>query len=68
MRMYVINVPYILITVRKDALAGLRQFLVTESLLKMMKNAFYFNLKAFFVLKVFEILSSIFGHVEKRLD
>ena len=30
----------------KDALFGLRQFLTTESLSKMMKNAFYFILKA----------------------
>ena len=29
----------------KGALSGQRQFLATESSLKMMKNAFYFNLK-----------------------
>ena len=34
----------------------------------MMKNAFYFTLKAFFVLKTFDFLSSLLGHVEKRLD
>ena len=33
--------------------------------LKMMKNAFYFILKAFFVLKIFRFLSWLFGHVEK---
>ena len=33
----------------------------------MMNNAFYFILKTFFVLKVFKILSCLFGHVEKRL-
>ena len=33
------------------------------STLKMIKNAFYFNLKAFFFLRIF--LSSLFGHVEK---
>ena len=41
----------------KGALSGLRQFLTTESPLKMMKNAFYFNLKALFVLKIFKFLS-----------
>ena len=33
---------------------------------KMMKNAFYFILKALFVLKIFKFLSWLFGHVEKR--
>ena len=32
----------------KDALLNLRQLFAFESLLKMMKNAFYFTLKAFF--------------------
>ena len=36
----------------KDTLSGLRQFWLTESPLKMMKNGFYFTLKAFFVLKI----------------
>ena len=35
---------------------------------EMVKNAFYFILKALFVLKVFKFLSWVFGHVEKRLD
>ena len=39
-----------------------------EGPLKMMKNAFYLILKAFFVLKIFKCLSGLFGHVEKRLD
>ena len=30
----------------KGALSGLRQFLANESLLKLMKNTFYFTLKA----------------------
>ena len=34
----------------------------------MMKNAFYFTLKAPFVLKIFKFLSWLFGHVGKRLD
>ena len=52
----------------KVALSGLRQFLATKSPLKMMKNAFYFTLKALFVLKRFKFLSWLFGHVKKRLD
>ena len=36
---------------------GLRQFLAYESPLKMMKNDFYFTLKALFVLKIFKFLS-----------
>ena len=34
----------------------------------MMKNAFYFTLKALFILKIFKFLSWLFGHVEERLD
>ena len=41
----------------KGALSGLREFLATESPLKMMKNAFYFTSKALFVLKIFKFLS-----------
>ena len=33
-----------------------------------MKNAFYFTLKANFVLKIFKFMSWLFGHVEKRLN
>ena len=39
----------------KGTLSGLRQFLATESALKIMKIAFYFTSKSFF------------GHVLKRL-
>ena len=42
--------------------------MATESPLKMMKNAFYFTLKALFVLKIFKFLSVLFDYVEKRLD
>ena len=35
---------------------------------QLMKNAFYFTLKALFVIKIFKVLSWLFGHVEKRLD
>ena len=37
----------------------------TETPLKMMKNAFYFTLKALFVLKIFKFLSSLLSHAEK---
>ena len=36
-----------------------------ENPIKVMKNAFYFTLKALFVLKIFKFLSWLFGHVEK---
>ena len=36
-----------------------------ENPLKMMKNAFYFILKALFVLRIFKFLSQLFGHVRK---
>ena len=41
----------------KGALSGLRKFLAIESPLKIMKNIFYFTLKALFVLKIFKFLS-----------
>ena len=50
---------------RKSALSGLKQFLATESPLKMMKNAFQFTLKALFVLKILKFWS--FGHVKNGL-
>ena len=37
----------------KGAFSGLRYFLLTESPLKMMENAFYFTLKGLFLLKIF---------------
>ena len=50
--------PYMYLSLNiKGALSGLRQFLTSESPLKMMKNAFYFTSKAFFVLKIFSFLS-----------
>ena len=52
----------------KGALSDLRQISATENPLKMMKIAFYFVLKALFVLKIFKFLSWRFVHVEKRLD
>ena len=49
----------------KDAFYGLRQFFITESPLKMMKKAFYFTLKALFVLKMFKFFSWLSSYVEK---
>ena len=51
----------------KGALSDLRQFLAIESPLKMMKNTFDFISKALFFLKIFNVLSWLFGHVAKRL-
>ena len=57
------NIPFFCCACRtnpiKDTLSGLRQFLATESPLKMRKNAFYFTLKALLVLKIFQFLSCI---------
>ena len=39
---------------------------LTESLLKMMEKAFYFILKAVFILKIFKFSSRLFGHVRKN--
>ena len=55
-------------TVIKNIFAVLGKFLATEIPLKMMKNARYFTLKSLLVLKVFKVLSRLFGRVEKRLD
>ena len=43
------------------------KFLVcfNDSSSKMMKNAFYFILKARFVLNIFKCLFCLFGHIEK---
>ena len=38
-------------------LSVLGKFLTTESLLKMMKNPFYFTSKALFVFKIFRFLA-----------
>ena len=56
------------ISLFKEALSGLKQFLATESLFRIIKNAFYFTLKTYFVLKIFKFLSWLFGHIEKRLN
>ena len=41
----------------KGAPSGLRHFLATEGPLKLMKNVFYFTLKALFILKISKFLS-----------
>ena len=38
---------------------------LTENPFIMMKNAFYFILTSFFILKIFKFLSRLFGHVGK---
>ena len=50
----------------RGALSGLRQFFASESPLKMMKSAFYFILKALFILKIFKFLSWLFSHVQYK--
>ena len=51
----------------KGLLQGLRKNLIAESPLKMMKNAFYFMLKAIFALQIFTFLPYLFDHVENGL-
>ena len=50
----------------KGALSSLRHFLVHETSLKKMKNAFYFTSKTLFVLKILKFLSCPFGYVAKQ--
>ena len=40
-------------------------FCFNENTLKVIKNAFYLILKAAFVLKIFKLLSLLFGQIEK---
>ena len=42
----------------KGPLLGPKQFLQTESPLKIMKNSFYCTLKAFFVLKILKFVQT----------
>ena len=60
------NIFIILYPDFKGPLSGLRQFQTAESSLKMMKNVFYFFLKALFVLEIFIFSSGFFGYVEKQ--
>ena len=52
----------------KGPLPGFTQFLATESPIEIMKNAFYFILKALFFLKILNFCPDFFGHVGKQLD
>ena len=51
------NTTEIFVRLKNKGALCLKQFLATESPLKMMKNAFYFTLKSLFVLKIFKFLS-----------
>ena len=51
----------------EGAPSSLRQFLATENSLKIMKNAFYFTLKALLVLKILDFCLE-FSVMSKRLD
>ena len=57
----------VMIGLRVDSHLPIKLLLFTsmESPLKVMKNAFYFILKALFVLKIFKFLWWLFGHVGK---
>ena len=48
---------FVALMFKKGALSDLRIFLATERPLKMMKNGFYFTLKALFILKIFKVFS-----------
>ena len=47
----------------KRAILRRRKFLATESPLKVMRNVFYFTLKALSVHKIFKFLPLLSGHV-----
>ena len=57
-----LNVNVRLSTFKKEIL-----IYFNDSLSKIMKNAFYFILKALFVLKIFKFLSLLFGYIEKTV-
>ena len=42
--------------------------IIPEIFRSIMKNAFHFNLKALFILKIFKSCPEFFGHVGRRLD
>ena len=51
----------------KDICSGLRQFLATESPLKMIKNTFYSTLKDIFVLEIFNVFFNFLAMWENGL-
>ena len=59
---------YLIANTDKRAASGVRQFVTTEHPLKIMKNYFYFTLKALFVFKIFELLSWLLCLMGKQLD
>ena len=52
----------------KVGLSPSKNISLNDSPLKMMKNAFYFILNSFPVLKIFKLFSWLFGHVEKTVS
>ena len=65
---YVCSTNFRFLMKLKGPFLGLRQFLLIESPLKMMKNAFHFIWKALFIFEIFTFFSWLFGYVVKRLD
>ena len=63
-----ISEKFLKFSLKVHSRASLRQSVTTESFLKMMKNVFYFMLKALFFLEIFTFLFWFFGYVEKQLD
>ena len=59
------NLPYLYLKPDSDLPKKFCFICFIESPLKMMKNAFYFILKALFVLMIFKFLSLRFCHVDK---
>ena len=57
------NVAYSITTLEVGVSPSKQDFFLLQW--KLFKNAFYFVLKALFILKVFKFLSWFFGHVEK---
>ena len=53
--------------IKVELLPSKKRFVISliESPLKMMENAFYFILKAFFILKIIKFLSRLFSQVGK---
>ena len=63
----IVSESYLFMTLKSDSHLPKIFFIIcfNDSPSKMMKSAFYFILKALFVLKIFKFLSWLFGHVEK---
>ena len=59
---------FLKVGIRKKSFRKICGICVIESPLKMMKNVFYFIVKALFVLKIFNFFSRHFGHIGKKTD